>query len=39
VTSVLIGASRVGQIEEAVGALGNTEFSAEEVEEIDSIAE
>ena len=37
VTSVLIGASRVGQIEEAVTVLGNASFTAEELEAIDRI--
>ncbi len=37
VTSVLIGASRVGQIEECVGALGNVAFTADELDEIDRI--
>ncbi len=36
-TSVIIGASRVKQIEENVGALENLEFSPEEQKEIDSI--
>jgi L-glyceraldehyde 3-phosphate reductase len=37
VTSVLIGASRVGQIEEAVTMLGNASLTAEELEAIDRI--
>ncbi len=37
VTSVLIGASRVGQIEECVGALGNLAFTPDELSEIDRI--
>ncbi|GAA3407930.1 L-glyceraldehyde 3-phosphate reductase [Paenibacillus hodogayensis] len=37
VTSALIGASRVRQIEENVGALNNLEFSAEELDAIDTI--
>lgn len=37
VTSVLIGASRVGQIEECVGALGNVALTADELDEIDRI--
>lgn len=37
VTSALIGASRVSQIEENVAALQNTSFSGEELAEIDSI--
>ncbi|WP_126583643.1 aldo/keto reductase [Tengunoibacter tsumagoiensis] len=38
VTSVLIGASKVEQIEENVAALNNLAFSAEEVKAIDAIA-
>ena len=34
-TSALIGASGVGQIEDAVGALSNLGFSAEELRDID----
>lgn len=37
-TSALIGASKVAQIEDAVGALANVEFSAEERAEIDTHA-
>ncbi|MFA7368440.1 MAG: aldo/keto reductase, partial [Kiritimatiellales bacterium] len=37
VTSALIGASRVAQIEENVKALANREFSAEELRTIDMI--
>ena len=37
VTSALIGASRPEQIEDAVGALGNLEFSHEELQAIDEI--
>ena len=37
VTSVLIGASKVSQIEDAVGALGAPDFSAEELSEIDGV--
>lgn len=37
VTSALIGASRVEQIEENVGAIANLTFSAEELARIDSI--
>jgi L-glyceraldehyde 3-phosphate reductase len=37
-TSALVGASRVSQIEDAVGALTNLEFSAEELAAIDAIA-
>lgn len=36
VTSVIIGASRPGQIDENVGALQHTGFSAQEYEEIDA---
>jgi L-glyceraldehyde 3-phosphate reductase len=36
-TSVVIGASRVGQIDDAVGALEKLEFAAEELEEIEGI--
>ncbi len=38
VTSALIGASRPEQIEEAVGALGRADFTAEELADIDRIA-
>jgi len=37
-TSALIGASRVGQIEDAVGALANLAFSASELAAIDKLA-
>ena len=37
VTSALIGASRVSQVEENVAALNNLEFSAEELARIDAI--
>ena len=37
VTSALIGASRVEQIEENVGALRNLELRAEELAEIDAL--
>lgn len=37
VTSVLIGASRVSQLEENVGALEHAEFTEEELKEIDDI--
>ena len=37
VTSALIGASRVSQIEENVAALANLKFSAEELAEIDRV--
>ena len=36
-TSVLIGASRVTQIEDAVGSLNNLAFSAEELTQIERI--
>ena len=38
VTSVLIGASKPQQILDNIGALANTSFSAEELEQIDRIA-
>ncbi|MES1177275.1 MAG: aldo/keto reductase [Myxococcales bacterium] len=38
-TSALIGASKVSQIEDAVGALANTQFSAAELAEIDAIVQ
>ena len=38
VTSVLIGASSVAQLEENVAALGNTGFSDDELAEIDQHA-
>ncbi|MGR4049718.1 L-glyceraldehyde 3-phosphate reductase [Kosakonia cowanii] len=37
VTSVLIGASKTGQLDDAVGMLANRAFSAQECEEIDAI--
>ena len=37
VTSALIGASRVSQIDDNVGALANLKFSAEELAAIDQI--
>ncbi|MDN6450189.1 MAG: aldo/keto reductase, partial [Enterobacterales bacterium] len=37
VTSVLIGASRISQIEDAVGMLENRHFSAEELSAIEMI--
>ena len=37
VTSALIGASKVSQIEDAVGALNNLKFSDEELKSIDKI--
>ena len=39
VTSTLVGASKVAQIEDAVGALANLVLSAEELKEIDGILE
>ncbi|AJS57571.1 hypothetical protein UB51_02695 [Paenibacillus sp. IHBB 10380] len=36
-TSVLIGASRVSQIEDNVAALNNLEFTSEELDRIESI--
>jgi L-glyceraldehyde 3-phosphate reductase len=36
-TSVLIGASRVSQIDDAAGALKNIKFSAQEIKSIDTI--
>ncbi|AXX99668.1 L-glyceraldehyde 3-phosphate reductase [Profundibacter amoris] len=38
ITSALIGASRPEQIVDCVGAVGNLEFSAEELAEIDALA-
>jgi L-glyceraldehyde 3-phosphate reductase len=38
VTSTLIGASSVGQLEDSLGALGNLDFTADELEEIDRHA-
>ncbi|WGW12605.1 L-glyceraldehyde 3-phosphate reductase [Saxibacter everestensis] len=38
VTSALIGASSVGQLEENLGAMDNLEFAEEELAEIDQIA-
>jgi L-glyceraldehyde 3-phosphate reductase len=37
VTTVLIGASRVSQLEENIGALRNLTFSAEELAEIEEV--
>lgn len=37
VTSVLVGASKVGQLEDSVGALKNLSFSGEELAEIDLV--
>lgn len=39
ITSVLIGASRVSQIEECVGALDRLSFTTEELQRIDTILE
>ncbi|HSG50209.1 MAG TPA: aldo/keto reductase [Longimicrobiales bacterium] len=39
VTSALVGASRVSQLEDSVGALGRLEFQQEELEAIDGILE
>jgi L-glyceraldehyde 3-phosphate reductase len=36
-TSALIGASKVGQIEENIGALNNSKFSSDELAAIDRI--
>ena len=38
VSSVLIGASSVGQLEQNIAALDNLEFSAEELAQIDNHA-
>jgi L-glyceraldehyde 3-phosphate reductase len=38
VTSALIGASSVGQLEENVAALDNLDFSADDLAEIDGYA-
>jgi L-glyceraldehyde 3-phosphate reductase len=38
VTSTLIGASSVGQLEDSLGALDNTDFSEDELAEIDRYA-
>jgi L-glyceraldehyde 3-phosphate reductase len=38
VTSTLIGASSVGQLEDSLGALGNLDFAADELAEIDRYA-
>ena len=37
-SSALVGASRVEQIEQCVGALNNLKFTAEELQRIDGIA-
>jgi L-glyceraldehyde 3-phosphate reductase len=39
ITSALIGASKVSQVEDCVGALGNLEFSADELAAIDRLAD
>jgi L-glyceraldehyde 3-phosphate reductase len=39
ITSALIGASRPAQVEECAGAVGNLEFTREELEEIDRFAQ
>ncbi len=39
ITSALIGASRASQVEDCAGAVGNLEFTAEELEEIDRVAQ
>jgi L-glyceraldehyde 3-phosphate reductase len=39
VTTALIGASKVSQIEDCAGAVGNTEFSEEELAQIDELAD
>ena len=36
-TSVLIGASKVSQIDDAVGALNKLDFSNDELEKIESV--
>jgi len=36
-TSVLVGASRVEQLEDAIRALGNLAFTAEELGSIDGV--
>ena len=37
ITSVLIGASRISQIEDALNSLKNLDFTSEELAKIDSI--
>jgi L-glyceraldehyde 3-phosphate reductase len=37
ITSVLIGASKIAQLDDAVGMLDNRQFSAQEIAEIDAI--
>lgn len=39
ITSALIGASRASQVEDCVGAIGNLAFTAEELAEIDALAD
>ena len=39
ITSALIGASRPSQVEDCVGAIGNLEFTADELAEIDTYAD
>ena len=39
ITSALIGASKVSQVEDCVGALGNLEFTADELAAIDRVAD
>ncbi|MBP7002475.1 L-glyceraldehyde 3-phosphate reductase [Amaricoccus sp.] len=39
ITSALIGASRPGQVEDCVGAIGNLEFTRKELAEIDALAD
>jgi L-glyceraldehyde 3-phosphate reductase len=36
-TSVLIGASKISQIEDAVGTLQHLDFSADELQQIETI--
>jgi L-glyceraldehyde 3-phosphate reductase len=38
VTSALIGASSVRQLEDSLGALGNLDFTADELKRIDEFA-
>jgi L-glyceraldehyde 3-phosphate reductase len=38
VTSVVVGASSVAQLEDSVAAIANVEFTAEELQTIDAIA-
>lgn len=37
VTSTLVGASRLSQLDDSLGAVGNTEFSADELRRLDGI--